>query len=113
MARKVANGVNKKLKRASTSHKSETNLPEEERNFSTGSGADRFSGSADMIREWINNPAVKYIAGGIATAILSRVAQNMSEKYPELARFLKENIDTFEGRLGQYRPGFESREERA
>lgn len=111
MARKVANGVNKKQRRSGTNFGTSTALDSSERNFSM---EDRSSGGrTHVIREWISNPAVKYVAGGIATAILSRLAQNMSEKYPELSRFLKENIDSFEGRLGQYRSGgFENGQDR-
>jgi hypothetical protein len=102
MAKKVANGRNKRQPRSQA------------RNLSTDSESDSQSGIhgllnnsnySHLIRELISNPAVKYVAGGIATAVLSRLATNMSEKYPELSRFLKENIDNFEGRLGQFRPG--------
>jgi hypothetical protein len=106
MAKKVANGMNKRTSRAR--NLTDRSDFESGPNFETTPGR-RSSGSGDyqhMIRELISNPAVKYVAGGIATAILSRLAQNMSEKYPELSRFLRENIDNFEGRLGQYRPSF-------
>ena len=116
MAKKVANGVNKKQTRrrseiidAGSSSDSSSGS-----NFSTRSSS-RGSEYSQLIREFISNPAVKYMAGGIASAVLSRLATKMSEKYPELARFLKENIDSFEGRLGQGRPGFSGgdRESRA
>ncbi len=114
MARKVANGVNKKQprKRRETVER-DLDFNSSDSNFSTGSS--RGSEYSQLIREFISNPAVKYMAGGIATAILSRLANNMSDKYPELSRFLRENIDSFEGRLGQYRPGFSGgdRESRA
>lgn len=110
MAKKVANGVNKKQVR----RRSEI-IDSGESNFSTRStGSSSRSEYSQLIREFISNPAVKYMAGGIATAVLSRLATNMSEKYPELSRFLRENIDSFEGRLGQGRPGFSGdRESRA
>ena len=106
MARKVANGVNKKQTR-----RRNENVESVASNFSTGRSS-RGSDFKHLIREFISNPAVKYMAGGIATAILSRLATNMSEKYPELSHFLKENIDSFEGRLDQYRPGFTGGQER-
>ncbi len=104
MARKVANGVNKKQTRS----RAETRL-ESGSNFET-SGM-RGQGASNLFREIINNPAVRYAAGGIATAVLSRLASNMSEKYPELSHFLRENITSFEGKLGQYRDNFQSERE--
>jgi hypothetical protein len=105
MAKKVANGMNKRTSRA-RNLTSRSDL-DSGSNFETSPRRATSSGDYQhMIRELISNPAVKYIAGGIATSILSRLALNMSEKYPELSRFLRENIDSFEGRLGQYRPGF-------
>lgn len=116
MARKVANGVNKKqTRRRSENLETGSDFDSStDSNFSTGMSS-RGSDYKNLIREFISNPAVKYMAGGIATAVLSRLATNMSEKYPELSRFLKENINSFEGRLDQYRPGFsgDDRESRA
>lgn len=112
MAKKVANGMNKRTSKAR--NLTDRSAVDSGSNFETSSPR-RSSASGDyqhMLRELISNPAVKYIAGGIATSILSRLAQNMSEKYPELSRFLRENIDSFEGRLGQYRPSFGGEDER-
>lgn len=61
-----------------------------------------FSG---IVREFISSPTVRYVAGGIASAMLARLATKISEKYPELSNFLRENIDTFEGRLAEFKPG--------
>ena len=41
--------------------------------------------------------------GGIAAAVLARIANNISDRYPELSHFLKENLDTVEGKLGEFR----------
>ena len=104
MAKKVANGMNKRTSRArNLTDRTELDSGS---NFSSSRRSSSAGDYQHMIRELISNPAVKYIAGGIATSILTRLAQNMSEKYPELSRFLKENIDSFEGRLGQFRPNF-------
>lgn len=68
--------------------------------------SDRESGSKDyksMIKELAANPAVRYVAGGIATAILTRVATNLSQRYPEISRFISENLDGIEGRLGEFK----------
>ena len=59
----------------------------------------------EIIREFISSPAVKYVAGGIATAILTRVATNMADRYPEISNFIRENMDNLEGRLSEFRGG--------
>lgn len=56
-----------------------------------------------MLRELAANPAVRYVAGGIATAVLTKVANNLSQKYPEISRFISENLDGIEGRLGDFK----------
>lgn len=53
-------------------------------------------------REIINNPAVKYVAGGIASALMTKIITKMSDRYPEITRFLRENIDTLEQKLGEF-----------
>jgi hypothetical protein len=109
MARKVANGVNKRQ----SSKQRNLNLDSgessrNESNFQIGRGAL----NSDRLRELIDNPTVRYVAAGFATAILSRLATNLSEKYPELSRLLKENVDSFEGRIGQFRTGMGGGQER-
>jgi hypothetical protein len=69
---------------------------------SSGASQSEFSG---IVREFISSPTVRYVAGGIASAMLARLATKISEKYPELSNFLRENIDTFEGRLAEFKPG--------
>jgi hypothetical protein len=61
-----------------------------------------------MIKEFAANPAVRYVAGGIATAILSRVATNLSHRYPEISRFISENLDGLEGKLGEFKNNLNS-----
>lgn len=56
-----------------------------------------------MFKELAGNPAVRYVAGGIATAILSRVAANLTQRYPEISRFIAENLDGIEGHLGEFK----------
>jgi hypothetical protein len=55
--------------------------------------------------EWMENPAVRYVASGIATAVLAKVATNMSSKYPQISSFLSENLGTLEGKLAEYKAG--------
>ena len=52
-----------------------------------------------------NNPTVRYMAGGVAAAILNRVASRLGNKYPEIGSFLKENIGTLEGKLNEFKSG--------
>lgn len=66
----------------------------------------------DTLLEWSDRPAVKYVAGGIGLALLGRIAFTMSDRYPEIARFFRENLDTVEGKLKEFR-GIESGEESA
>lgn len=57
----------------------------------------------ELFRELASNPAVRYVAGGIATAVLTKIASNLSQRYPELSNFIKENLDNVEGRLGDFK----------
>lgn len=75
------------------------------RNLSSGATMRRVDDYKNVLREFVNNPAVRYVAGGIATAVLARIATNMSERYPEISNFLKENLDTVEGKLSEFRNG--------
>ena len=109
MAKKVANGVNKRQSSKKRNYNLDTSSSlRNESNFETG----RSALNSDRLRDLIDNPTVRFVAAGIATAILSRLATNLSEKYPELSRLLKENVDSFEGRIGQYRTGMGGGQER-
>ena len=63
------------------------------------------SGAKSTLMEWVENPAVRYVASGIATAVLAKIATNMSSKYPQISTFLRENLETLEGKLGEYKTG--------
>ena len=63
------------------------------------------SSAKSTIMEWVENPAVRYVASGIATAVLAKIATNMSSKYPQISTFLRENLETLEGKLGEYKTG--------
>lgn len=56
-----------------------------------------------IVKDIITSPAVKYVAGGIATAFLSRLATNLSDRYPEISNFIKENLESVEGRLDEFK----------
>ena len=61
----------------------------------------------EVIRDFASNPAVKYVAGGIATAMLAKLASSLSGRYPEISRLLNENLENFEGKLREFRGGYE------
>lgn len=88
--------------------KSNANIRRKSRSeIESTSVSDRFSSKMEgfhldykeILRELYTSPTVRYLAGGIAAAVLNRYANRLSEKYPEIADFLRENIDTFEGKL--------------
>lgn len=62
----------------------------------------------EVLRGFISSPAVKYVAGGVATAILARLAANISDRYPEISNFIKENLETVENKLGEFKNEFDS-----
>lgn len=57
----------------------------------------------DTLLEWSDRPAVKYVAGGLGLAVLGRVAYGLSDRYPEFARFFRENLDTIEDKLKEFK----------
>lgn len=63
------------------------------------------SQSQGFFKEFISNPAVRYVASGVATALLTKLATKMSERYPEISRFLTENLDSVEGKLAEFKNG--------
>lgn len=75
------------------------------------SGRSQSAGSGDrdyymsLVREIISNPTVKYVAGGIATAMLTRLATKLSDKYPEISSFIRENLDVVESKFSGDRLG--------
>lgn len=56
----------------------------------------------DILQELLSNPALKYVAAGLATAVLTRIANKMSDRYPEISSFIRENLDQIEGRFGDF-----------
>lgn len=55
---------------------------------------------SEILREFVSSPAVKYVAGGIATALLTRLATKLSDKYPEISNFIRDNLDMVEQGIG-------------
>jgi len=62
----------------------------------------------EILRDLYSSPTVRYLAGGIAAAFLNRYANKLSEKYPEVADFLKENIEAFEGKLSEIKQNLDT-----
>lgn len=62
----------------------------------------------EILRDLYASPTVRYLAGGIAAAFLNRYANKLSEKYPEVADFLKENIEAFEGKLSEIKQNLDT-----
>lgn len=57
----------------------------------------------ELIREFLQSPTVKYVAGGISVALLARLAAKLSDRYPELSEFMKENISMMENKLHEFK----------
>lgn len=58
--------------------------------------------------EWFAKPAVRYVAGGIATAALAKLAMAISERYPQVSQLLTEGIETMESKLTDFYGGTDS-----
>ncbi len=110
----MAKKTTKKSPQTRTSRKKGLEAPTENERSSGSSRASSISRSSaageykDVLRDFISNPAVKYVAGGIATAILARIATNISERYPEISNFIRENLDTVEGKLNEFRNDYDA-----
>ncbi len=77
-------------------------LPSVDADYSSTRRSRSLAGEHDymgMVREVVSNPTFKYVAGGIATALLTKLATNLSDRYPEISKFITENLDTVESKL--------------
>lgn len=54
----------------------------------------------DKLIELSKDPTVRYVAAGLATAMLSRFANKINERYPEVSSFIKNNLDLVGNRFG-------------
>lgn len=95
--------ASKGVRRArSTTSARRSSTASQTRSANSGSGRNYYN----FIREWSAKPAVRYVAGGLAAAALTKLAMNISEKYPAISSFLRENLDLVEERLTEFRDSF-------
>ncbi len=80
------------------------------RKSSKASQSKNYRDYRNTLLEWSESPAVRYVAGGVGIALLARLAYGMSDRYPEVSRFFKENLDTIEDKFKEFR-GMSSGEE--
>lgn len=57
----------------------------------------------DLVFQISANPTVRYVAAGLATAVLARFANSISDRYPEISTFLKDNLNMAENKLSDYK----------
>ena len=53
-------------------------------------------------------PAARYVAGGLGLAVLARFAMKYYKSHPAISEYVKENFDTVEGKLREYRSSLSS-----
>ncbi|HXH29187.1 MAG TPA: hypothetical protein VNJ01_00070 [Bacteriovoracaceae bacterium] len=58
------------------------------------------------------NPAVRNIAAGLATAAAARLLTKMSTRYPEITTLIRENLGSFEDKLGDFTQGSKDSDKR-
>lgn len=54
----------------------------------------------EILIEILASPNVRYVAGGITTALLARLANNWEDKYTEISSFIRENLENLETKFG-------------
>lgn len=62
----------------------------------------------NVLRKIKASPLSMYLAGGIGAFFLGRYAIRYYRGHPEIQSFIKENFDTVEGKLREYRDGMMS-----
>lgn len=68
-------------------------------NFSTG--APLKENVTGILKEIVSAPAVKFVARGLAAALFAKLAQKVNDKYPEISRFITENAELVDEKLGR------------
>lgn len=62
-------------------------------------------GYKKVVRDFTRSPSLLYLAGGIGAYFIGRFAYRYYQNHPEISDFIKENVDTVESRLREYRGG--------
>lgn len=116
MAKKASQGNKSSTKRSTSSRGRRSSS-----NSSSDSLLDKARSSFDFrkvrglnyenaLRKVSANPWAMYVAGGIGAFYLARFAYRYYKTHPEFSEFIKENIDTVESSLREYRGGSENSE---
>lgn len=58
-----------------------------------------------MVRDISRSSPLLYIAGGIGAFLVGRFAYRYYQDHPEVSDFIKENVDTVESKLREFRGG--------
>ncbi len=58
-----------------------------------------------VVKKIGENPIALYLAGGVGTLFLARFAFRYYRNHPEIKEFIRENFDTVESTLREYRGG--------
>ena len=92
---------------SSTRRQGRSSTGEESSEYESAGRSTRRASGADIssLSQMFSNPAVRYVAGGIATAVLTKLAANIQDKYPQISQFLREGIESMEGRLSEFNGG--------
>ncbi len=59
-----------------------------------------------MFSKASGKPAVRYVAGGIAAYALVKLAMRAFQAYPEIGTFFRDNLETVEDKLREFRGEF-------
>lgn len=62
------------------------------------------------VKDFITAPSTLYVAGGIGAALLARFAFKYYKAHPEITQKVKNNIDSVENKLKEYRSSLASTE---
>ena len=93
----------------SASGKKGSSSPQSKRNnssiLSSASLEKNLKNYRNTVLDWSEQPAAKYIIGGVGFAVLARLAYQFSESYPGAVQFLRNQLDTVEDKLREYRGG--------
>lgn len=69
---------------------------------SRGRSGSHFS---SKVKEFSDNPAVRYIAGTLAAAAMSKLIEKMSTSYPEITKLVRGTFGSIEDKLVEFKEG--------